>query len=311
MSFIVVFYNEEYNLPLVFEEIRKIEQLLPEVDYEIVFVDDGSKDNSWKVVKEFASKYPFVKAVSFVRNFGAIQAVIAGMQVAEGDFLVDMASDCQEPVELFVSLLKENLEKGYEVSWGVRKSRQDSFKSVLFSKFYYWIMRNFAIKNFPKEGLDAFCISKRVKEFILQNYTVTSNLHNLLYWANFESGKVMYDRRERKKGKSKWSFSKKLNLFINSFVSFSYAPLRFVTLMGIIFLVLSLIWTTYIIIHAIVTGFPVPGYATITSVLLFGFGITNFSIGVISEYIWRILENVKPKPMFLIREKLNINSENK
>ena len=305
VSFIIVFLNEEKNLENTFYQVRKIEQLMPEVDYEVIFVDDGSTDGSWQIVKTLAEQYPFVKAVSFTRNFGAISAVMAGLAEAEGDYIVDMAADGQEPIELFVELIKSNIENNYEISWAVRRTRQDSLFSKLFSRFYYTIMRAYAIPNFPKEGLDAFCISKRLGDFLLENYTATSNMHNLLYWANFESGKVYYDRKERKHGKSKWSLKKKMNLFINSFVSFSYFPLRFVSMLGILLMSISGIWGLYIVFYAIFTGFPVSGYASTLVILLFGFGITNFSIGIISEYIWRTLDNVKPKPLYIIKEKIN------
>ncbi len=310
VSFITVFLNEEKNLENTFHQVRKIEALMPEVDYEVIFVNDGSTDGSWQVVKNLASQYSFVKAVSFTRNFGAISAVMAGLAEVEGDYIVDMAADGQEPIELFVELIKSNVDNHYEISWAVRRTRQDSIFSKIFGKMYYTIMRSYAIPNFPKEGLDAFCISKRLGDFLLDNYTATSNMHNLLYWANFESGKVYYDRQERKHGKSKWSLKKKLNLFINSFISFSYFPLRLVSILGITMMSLSVIWGTYIILHGIFTGFPVQGYASILAMLLFGFGITNFSIGIISEYIWRTLDNVKPKPLYIVKEKINTKNGN-
>jgi hypothetical protein len=184
----------------------------------------------------------------------------------------------------------------------VRRTRNDSFFNKLFSNIYYRLIKNFAISNFPREGLDAFCMNRRVAKFIIDNYDSTSNLHNLTYWANFEYGKVYYDRLERKSGRSKWSFTKKLNLFINSFVSFTYAPLRMVTMVGGFFFIIGLIWGGIIIYHAIFNGFEFKGYASLMALLLFGFGITNLSLGIVSEYIWRVFEVNKKKPLYIIRE---------
>jgi glycosyltransferase involved in cell wall biosynthesis len=302
ISFIIVFLNEFKNLEFSFNQVQKLDQLLPDFDYEIIFVDDGSTDGSWEIVKEFAKEHSNVKAISFTRNFGAISAVMAGLKVAQGDYIVDMAADGQEPIELFVDLLKCNLENGYEISWGVRRTRNDSFFNKLFSNIYYRLIKTFAISNFPREGLDAFCMNRRVAKFIIQNYDSTSNLHNLTYWANFDYGKVYYDRLERTFGESKWSFTKKLNLFINSFVSFTYAPLRLVTIVGGVFFFVGVIWGSVIIYHSIFHGFEYAGYASLMALLLFGFGVTNLSLGIVSEYIWRAFEVNKKKPLYIIKE---------
>ena len=303
VSFITAFLNEKENLPDAYQNVLEFRKYFPGVDWEYILIDDGSDDGSWEYVEELTKKDSRVKGIRLTRNFGAISAVMAGLEVAKGDFIFDMAADGQEPIELFVNLLKSNLENNFEISWAVRNSRNDPFISKIFSNIYYKIIRKFALPNFPSEGLDVFCINKRIANFLLENYESTSNMHNLTYWANFTYGKVYYERQKRAKGKSKWTFSKKLNLFINSFVSFSYAPLRFVTLMGILFFIGGFLWGLYITYYALFCGFPISGFASIMVIVLIGFGITNFSIGIIAEYIWRNLELSKKKPLFIIREK--------
>jgi len=301
LSFIVVFLNEENNLVNICKEIKKIELLLPDLSYEIVLVNDGSSDRSWEIASELAKDAnENIKAISFIRNFGAIEAVIAGIQESNGRFLVDMAADGQEPIELFANLYKNNIEEKVEVSWGVRTSRKDPWLSNLFSKLNAKIMQTFAIKNYPNEGLDAFCISRKIGQYLLDNYTATSNLHNLIYWAGHKSGRVPYERKERTSGKSKWTTSKKINLFINSFVSFSYFPLRLLTIVGILFSFFGFIWGSYIVIYRVFFGFPIEGWASVIAILFFGLGITNLCLGIIAEYIWRILANINPKPLFII-----------
>ena len=308
VTFITVFLNEEDNLPKAYEQVLKFNTLMPHIQWEYILVDDGSTDGSWEFVSQIAKQDYRVKGVRFTRNFGAISAVMAGLNVGNGDYLFDMAADGQEPIELFAELLKTNLKHGYEISWAVRRSRNDSFFNKVFSTVYYNLIKTFAISNFPKEGLDAFCMNKRVARFLLDNYDSTSNMHNLTYWANFNYGKVYYDRLERTSGKSKWSFAKKLNLFINSFVSFTYAPLRFVTLMGGLFFIVGLIWGSLIVYHALAHGFEYSGYASIMALILFGFGVTNLSLGIVSEYIWRAFEITKKKPLYIIKEETSNNA---
>ena len=194
VSFITVLLNERENLPNAYEEVLKFNDHFPDIDWEYILVDDGSTDGSWLYISELSKKDPRVKGLRFTRNFGAISAVMAGLNSATGEYMFDMAADGQETMELFARLLKSNLDNGYEISWAVRKTRKDSLLSKFFSKFYYWIIRSFAIPNFPAEGLDAFCINRRIAKFLLDNYESTSNMHNLTYWAGFPYGKVYYDR---------------------------------------------------------------------------------------------------------------------
>ena len=303
VSFITVLLNERENLPNAYQQVLEFNDHIPGIDWEYILVDDGSTDGSWEYISALSKKDARVKGIRFTRNFGAISAVMAGLNIATGEYIFDMAADGQEPIELFAQLLQSNLDNGYEISWAVRISRKDSFLSKFFSKMYYKIIRTFAISNFPAEGLDAFCINRRIANFLLENYESTSNMHNLTYWAGFPYGKVYYDRQKRTKGKSKWTFGKKFNLFINSFLSFTYAPLRFVTILGLIFFLIGLIWGGYIILYAFIYGFKIEGFASIMALILLGFGITNLSIGIISEYIWRNFEIAKKKPLYIIREK--------
>ena len=185
VSFITAFLNEKENLPDAYQNVLEFRKYFPGVDWEYILIDDGSDDGSWEYVEELTKKDSRVKGIRLTRNFGAISAVMAGLEVAKGDFIFDMAADGQEPIELFVNLLKSNLENNFEISWAVRNSRNDPFISKIFSNIYYKIIRKFALPNFPSEGLDVFCINKRIANFLLENYESTSNMHNLTYWANF------------------------------------------------------------------------------------------------------------------------------
>ena len=304
VSFVIAFLNEENNLSSAYKQVLSFKPPVDNVEWELILIDDGSTDKSWEIAKEIISKDNRVKGIRLTRNFGAISALMAGIKEAKGDYIFDMAADGQEPIELFSDLLKSNLENGFEISWGVRKSRKDPFLTKLFSTIYYKLVKKFVLENYPKEGLDTFCMSQKVANFVLENYDSTSNLHNLTYWANYEYGKVYYDHKERNSGKSKWTFKKKFNLFLNSFISFTYAPLRFVTIMGLIFFLVGSAWGAHIIYYALVHGYEYSGYASIMSLISFGFGLTILSLGIISEYIWRAFEISKNKPLYIVKEVL-------
>ncbi len=304
ISCIIVFLNEENNLRAACQEALRMETLVRGARVEVIFVDDGSTDRSWEVVQELVAGDPRCRALRFTRNFGAIPAVMAGMAEAKGDWLIDMSADGQDPVEMFADLVKLNLTMGYDVSWGCRRSRKDGSSAMLFSKLYYVLMRRWVLDTFPRTGLDAFCCSRKVASYLINHYNPTSNLHMLMFWANFKSGTLSYDRRERIHGRSKWSMSKKIYLFINTFVSFTYLPLRLVTIMGILWLIAGGSWTVYLVLYTLITGTKVAGFPTLMSVLLLGMGSVLFSLGVISEYIWRALEMLKRMPLFVVQDKI-------
>jgi polyisoprenyl-phosphate glycosyltransferase len=304
ISCIIVFLNEERNLPAAYEEAVKLESLVPNCRLEIIFVDDGSTDGSWNIAKGFAAGDSRCRAVRLTRNFGAVPALMAGMAESRGDWIIDMAADGQDPVEMFADLVKMNIAKRYDVSWGLRRTRKDSLRTRFFSRISYSLMRRWALDSFPREGLDAFCCSRRVADYLARHYTASSNLHMLLFWANFRGGRLRYDRRERRWGRSKWSLGKKVYLFINSFVSFSYLPLRLVTLAGIFWLIASAAWTGYIVIDTLLTGSQVAGFPSLMAVILFGMGSILFGLGIISEYLWRALDIMKGMPLYVVQEKV-------
>ena len=163
LSFIVAFLNEENSILNICSEIAKIKDLIPGITYEIILVNDGSTDNSWEITKKIIEiSDSSIIGVNFCRNFGAISALMAGIKISKGKYIVDIAADGQEPIELFSELYMRNIQEDLDISWGVRESRKDPLISKMFSKFHMQMMRNFAIPNYPKEGLDAFCISRRL-----------------------------------------------------------------------------------------------------------------------------------------------------
>ena len=176
------------------------------------------------------------------------------------------------------------------------------FLKVLFSEFYAYMMKKFVNSKFPGKGFDIVFFNKKVKENLDRNIELNSSIQLQILTLGYNSENIYYDKRERKVGKSKWTFAKKMKLFIDSFVAFSFAPIRLVSMVGILFFILGSIWTVYIILRKLIFDDLAAGWPALMSILMVGFGITNISLGIIAEYLWRTLDASRKRPLFIIDE---------
>ena len=177
----------------------------------------------------------------------------------------------------------------------------------MFSKFYAYLMKKFAFKNFPEKGFDIVMFNKKVAAEVNRNVEANSSIFLQILGMGFRQTNITYKKRERKTGVSKWTLSKKIKLFIDSFVAFSYAPIRFVTIVGIIFFFVGIFWTGYIIVRKFVFQDLAAGWPALMSILMIGFGITNISLGIIAEYLWRTLDASRKRQVFIIDEIKELN----
>jgi dolichol-phosphate mannosyltransferase len=294
--------------------ITAYETILSEVkkhshEYEIIFVDDGSNDDSFVHITKVSEKDPNVKALKFASNCGSHMAIRAGLEYATGDCACFIACDMQEPPELIYRLLKE-LEEPYEIVWAVRNSRKDSFSSILFAKVFYFFARRMVSKNIPPSGASMFMISKKALKSLNKYNERNLTLEGLFATIGFKSKHVLYEREMRKQGKSKWTLAKKIKLFIDFFIAYSYTPIRIVSITGVLLFIIGLIWTAYIIIRQLVWGDLSAGWPALLSVLLTGFGITNISLGIIAEYLWRTLDETRKRPRYILEKTINLTEKN-
>ena len=276
--------------------------------YELIFVDDGSTDDSFHQLEDLARTDTNVKAIKFSTNCGSHMAIRAGLSYATGQNACFIACDMQEPPEMIFKM-QEALTDKHNIVWAVRNSRKDRRMSVISAKFFYWLARTIVTKNIPPTGASMFMISKKVL-LEINNYGERNlTLEGLFATMGFPSNYIYYDRKERFSGKSKWSLSKKIKLFIDFFVAYSNVPIRFVSLMGIVFAILGFIWTIYIILRHLIINDLAPGWPFLISILLIGFGITNISLGIIAEYLWRTLDEARKRPKFIIEKSINIETK--
>jgi polyisoprenyl-phosphate glycosyltransferase len=298
---IPVYYNSE-NLPDTVPQLLSLQQNLPGYDLELVFVDDGSGDKSLEILLEFKQRYSHaIKVVKLSRNFGSMAAIQAGLTIARGNCVGMISADLQDPPDLFLEML-DYWEKGSKAVFAIRQDREESFFQKLFSNSYYSLIKKFAIKNYPNGGFDFFLIDRQVADEINRIKEKNTNLMTLIFWLGFKPIQIPYIRSERKKGKSRWTFSKKLKLFIDTFVAFSYYPIRALSAIGLLVAIASFLYGIFILVYRFFYGIPVQGYVPIMLAITFTAGVQMTMLGILGEYLWRTLDEVRRRPPFVIDE---------
>ena len=300
LSIIVPVYYNADTLMMLYEDLRK--KVLPKLeDYELVFVDDGSGDNSWKVINDIAALDKKVVCVRLSRNFGEHAAIFAGLSVCTGDCAVTKQADLQEDSSLILEMLS-SWKRGNKVVLAARRSRQDSFFTKVFAGMYYRLIRKTVNKNMPVGGCDCYLIDRKAIEVLKLMDEKNSSLTLQVMWLGFQSEIIYFDRQERKAGKGRWTFSKKFKLVVDSLMSFTYIPVRIMSAVGFLFVLFALILGIETIVEHAVKGTPV-GYASLMCVMLFGMGLILAMMGILGEYEWRSLEASRNRPVFIIDEK--------
>ena len=271
------------------------------MEYEIIFVDDGSKDKSYEVMQNIAKLDENIKNVKLSRNFGEHSALLAGLSQCTGDCAVRKAADLQEPSEMILDMIKK-YEEGNEVVLAVRTDREEPISQKAFSNLYAFLMRKLALPNMPKGGFDTFLIDRQIIDLLVKMQERNTSLMSQILWAGFKIATVPYVRKKREIGKSKWTLSKKIKLVYDSLLSFSYFPIKMITMMGFFNFLISLI-VLFFIIYKKATGLiDVEGYASIIMIMLMGFGIIMLSIGILGEYLWRTYDAARRRPPYIIEK---------
>jgi polyisoprenyl-phosphate glycosyltransferase len=295
---IPVYYNSE-TLEMLHSRLMNVSEANPEIDMEIVFVDDGSGDNSYEVILKIAAQNQNVIAIKLSRNFGSFVACLAGLTKATGDSAVIISADLQDPPEL-ISEMFIKWKEGSEVVMAVRSRREDNFIKVFFANMYYRIFRLLITKDMPKMGFDFVLIDRKIIKVLINMQEKNTTLMGLILWTGFRRSEIPYTRVERKFGKSKWTLAKKIDYFLDSIMAFSKLPIRAFSLMGLFLFLLSLLGTTYVVFAKILGWVTLAGWSSLMAIMLMLFGIVFFALGMIGEYIWRNLEESRQRPLFII-----------
>lgn len=296
-----VYYNSD-TLMMLYEDMKaKILDKLGE--YELVFVDDGSGDNSWEIMNQIKDMEPVgnVQCVKLSRNFGEHAALLAGLSVCTGDCAVTKQADLQEDSEIILEMY-DSWKRGNKVVLAVRKERDENIIKKMFAHMYYVIIHKFVEKRMPVGGCDCYLVDRQVIEVLERLDEKNSSLTLQVLWAGFKTDEVYFHRKDREVGKSRWTLGKKVKLAMDSMLSFSYVPIRFMSGVGVVFFIASLLLMIEVIVEKFTVGTPILGWASLMCVVLFSFGIIMLMMGILGEYVWRALDASRNRPPYLIDE---------
>ncbi len=294
---IPVYYNED-TLMLLYQDMK--EKILSKLeDYEIVFVDDGSGDASLSVLQEISSIDPKVIVVKLSRNFGEHAALLAGFAQCTGDCAVTKQADLQEDSELILELYSK-WKQGNRVVLAVRSERDDNFIYKKCADLYYKMIQKLVMPSMPTGGFDCYLLDRKAIDVLLRLDEKNSSLSLQVLWMGFKRDTVYFHRKARTIGKSRWTFRKKIKLIVDSMMSFSYFPIRFMTVLGISLSFGAFIMAMYVIFNKLSGTENAVGWSSLMAVILFSTGLILLMLGILGEYIWRVLDSCRNRPPFLI-----------
>lgn len=302
LSLVIAAFNEEQNLPVLYERINHLDWKALGMEIEMVFVDDHSRDRTSQILRELAARDSRVKWLRFSRNFGSHKAFTAGLEHATGDAAVILAADLQDPPET-IPLLLEKWRAGAKVVWAVRGEREgESWFNKSSARIYYELMRRYALADLPQTGADFLLMDRLVMDALQISPERNTSLLALIQWMGFEQAQIVYTKEARRAGVSKWTFSKRIKLAVDSFVSFSYTPIRLASLLGFVSAALGLLYALFLAVRRILYEAPIEGWTSLICVVLIMSGLQLIMLGVLGEYLWRTYDESRRRPRFLIEE---------
>ena len=295
-------YNEEPVLPALYKRLSQLAERVTEYKFEFLFINDGSRDKTLKIIKDFAKKDDRISYVNLSRNFGKEIAMIAGIDHVDSDALVIVDADLQDPPELIPEMIKL-WEDGYDDVYAKRRSRDgETWLKKFTSEQYYKLLQRVTHVPIQEDTGDFRLLDRRVVDSLKQFRESQRNAKAIFSQVGFNKKEIMYDRDSRVAGVTKWSYPKLLDLAISGITSFTTAPLRVASVLGIMVSFVSFIFIIYLIIRPL---FGVPtgdGYSSLMAVILFLGGVQLLSLGVIGEYIGRIFNETKQRPLYLVEQ---------
>lgn len=295
-------YNEEEGASLFFEKITPILLGITE-SWEIICIDDGSSDNTYAILEGFAARDKRIKILSFSRNFGKDTALSAGIDYANGDAVIPIDADLQDPPELIVEMV-EKWREGYKVVLATRISRlNDTFLKRLTAFTFYKIIGKMSPVEIPANTGDFRLMDRQVVEVIKRLPERTRFMKGLLSWAGFKTHRLFYHRQQRSGGVTKWNYVRLFTFALDGIFSFTSVPLKIWTYVGLIISTISFLYASFLICRDMLFGIDVPGYASTMVVILFIGGVQLISLGILGEYIARIYNEVKQRPLYVVEKK--------
>ena len=305
ISVLVSCYNEEKALPLFYEEMERVRKKDFEgiVEFEYIFVNDGSKDNTLKIIKELNQKDPKVRYISFSRNFGKEAAMYAGLEAAEGDYVTLMDADLQDPPALLKQMYDAIKNEGYD-SVGTRRVTRKGEPPIrsFFARMFYKIINKMSNIEMVDGARDYRLMKRQVVDSIISLKEYNRYSKGLFSFVGFDTKWIEYENVERVAGETKWSFWKLFKYALEGITAFSTTPLIFSSIVGLIFCLVAFIAIIFIIVKTLVYGDPTAGWPSMACIIVFVSGIQLFTIGIIGQYLSKTYLEVKKRPIYIIKE---------
>jgi glycosyltransferase involved in cell wall biosynthesis len=302
VSVVIPVYYNEGNIPVTWEVLREALSRLPVGHrFEVIFVDDGSGDRSYERCRELQTRHPdLIRIVKLTRNFGQTSAILAGLSQARGDCVVVMSADLQDPPELIPEMVARWHRGEKKIVLAVREQREDSRFAAWTSRVLYALMRRYAIANMPEGGFDNILVDRQVIDFMNSIEEKNTFLQGQILWSGFDPILIPYTRRKREIGRSRWTVSDKVKYFVDGLVTYTVAPIRLITGVGLVVSVLSFMYASLIFCRKIFWDHPIEGWAPIMISILMLSGVQMLMLGVIGEYLWRSYYETRKLPNFVI-----------
>lgn len=302
ITIIVPSYNEEEALPYLYERLNSMMNNLNQYEFEVLFVNDGSKDKTLELIKQMREKDNRISYVNFSRNFGKETAMIAGLDYATGDAVIFIDADLQDPPEVIPELIKW-WEEGYDDVYARRNSRKgETFLKKFTSKLYYKVLQSLTRVEIQKDTGDFRLLDRRCVNALKKMRETQRCSKSMFSWIGYNKKEVMYDRDPRVAGQTKWNYIKLIDLAIDGITAFTTSPLRVSTALSIFTFLSFAIYLIYIIAKCIAKNYTMQGYEAIILLNLFFFGVIILLIGIIGEYLGRIFNETKNRPLYFVDE---------
>lgn len=305
LSVVIPIFNEEETLQALYERLSAALTSMGE-PFEVIFVNDGSRDGSERMLRDFQTRDPRFKSIHFSRNFGHQTAITCGLDHAAGAAVVAMDGDLQDPPEVLPDLL-QRWRDGYEVVYAIRQKRKEGLFKRSAYKGFYWLLRRVSYLDIPLDSGDFSLIDRRVVDILKTMPERNRFVRGLRTWAGFRQVGYEYAREARFAGQSKYNLSRLMKLAFDGLVSYSYVPLRLVSNVGLLVSMTALAYMAYLLLARVFGGTPIAGWTSTVVIVLFLGGVQLLSLGVIGEYVGRIFEEVKQRPHYVVRERVGFD----